>query len=72
MSNMQATMKNANQKPGQVAGKLTWISLAVALISGLIGFIGFGNDIVDGLGKAMFGVFLIIFFLFYLAEYKDI
>jgi hypothetical protein len=72
MGKSSLTMNDVNQKRDKVGTRLTWICLALAVLSGLIGFIGFGSEIVDGLGKAMFGVFLIIFFLLYLAEYKDI
>jgi uncharacterized membrane protein YtjA (UPF0391 family) len=43
--------------------KLEITLLALALISLVIGLAGHSAPIVDGLGKAMFGVFLILFFI---------
>jgi hypothetical protein len=37
--------------------------VAVAILSLAVGLIGRNNGIVDGLGKAFFGVFMILFFI---------
>jgi uncharacterized membrane protein YtjA (UPF0391 family) len=37
--------------------------LGIALVCLITSFVGRANEIVDGLGKALFGVFLILFFI---------
>jgi len=37
--------------------------LGLAVLSLAIGFIGHGNPVVNGMGKALFGVFLILFLI---------
>lgn len=39
------------------------ILLAVALLALAVGLVGHGNAIVNGLGKAFFGVFTILFLI---------
>lgn len=40
------------------------IFLAVAVLSLIVGLVGRHNPIIDGLGKALFGVFLSLFFIY--------
>ncbi len=44
---------------------LTWPKayLAIAILSLVVGLVGHQNGIVNGLGKAFFGVFLILFLI---------
>lgn len=43
--------------------KLGTYSLIAAFVSLAVGLIGHNYPIVDGMGKALFGVFLIVFFI---------
>lgn len=42
---------------------LKYIFLAIAVVSLIAGLVGRNNPIVDGLGKALFGVFFILFLI---------
>ncbi len=43
--------------------KTAIILLSIAVVCLLASFLGHANEIIDGLGKALFGVFLILFFI---------
>jgi hypothetical protein len=44
---------------------------AIAVLSLAVGLIGHNSPIVDGLGKAFFGVFMIMFFIIRFFGVKD-